>query len=93
MHYVAIISIWGFGVVQLVVGFMGIQFHLGVIWAAIALLAALVFRFTLPITIGSFFGAMSVWGWHWGFAALFAVPGLIFLIPGVILTLIGAGRK
>jgi hypothetical protein len=23
------------------------------------------FRFTLPITIGAFFGAMDVWDWHW----------------------------
>ncbi len=54
---------------------------------------SLVFRFTLPITIGAFFGAMDVWSWHWGLAALFAAPGLAFLIPGVILSIIEGVKK
>jgi hypothetical protein len=33
-------------------------------------------RFSLPITVGSFFGAMNVWGWHWIGALVFAAPGL-----------------
>jgi hypothetical protein len=48
------------------------------------LFVAFVFRFTLPITIGSFFAAMEVFGWHWIIALLFAAPGLALAIPGVI---------
>jgi|GEM_PF-764564 len=73
-----------FGIAQLVAGFVGIEQGLGLFWAWAALFAALIFRFTLPITIGAFFGAMNVWGWHWAWAALFAAPGLAFVIPGVI---------
>ena len=73
-----------FGISQLVAGFVGIEHGIGAGWAWGALIAALMFRFTLPITIGSFFGAMNVWGWHWALAALFAAPGLAFVIPGVL---------
>lgn len=70
-----------FGMAQLVAGFQGIEDGLGVGWAYAALIAAIPFRLTIPITIGSFFGAMNVWGWHWALAALFAAPGLMFMVP------------
>lgn len=43
-------------------GYAGIEEHLGALWAIGCLVASLLFRFTLPITIGAFFGAMNVWG-------------------------------
>lgn len=73
-----------FGLAQLVAGFAGIEHGLGAGWAWGALIAAVMFRFTLPIIIGAFFGAMNVWDWHWAFAALFAAPALAFVIPGVL---------
>jgi hypothetical protein len=73
-----------FGIAQFIAGVQGIAAGIGVGWAIAAVAAALMFRFTLPITIGSFFGAMNVWGWPWFFAALFAAPGLILVVPGVL---------
>ena len=73
-----------FTLAQLTAGLVGIEDSLGLFWALGALAMALMFRFTLPLTVGSFFGAMNVWGWHWVFAALFAAPGLLFIIPGVL---------
>lgn len=73
-----------FSAAQLLAGFLGIEHGIGPVWAWGALFCAFFFRFTLPITVGAFFGAMNVWGWHWGVAALFAVPGLLFVIPGMI---------
>jgi hypothetical protein len=67
---------------QLGVGFAGIQDGIGTGWAYAALILAFVFRFTVPITIGAFFGAMNVLGWHWLFALLFAAPGLFLIVPG-----------
>lgn len=81
------------GLAQLVAGYAGIAEHLGTVWAICALVASLLFRFTLPITIGAFFGAMDVWGLHWSLAALFAVPGLIFLIPGIITSILALNRR
>lgn len=83
----------GYGILQIVAGYIGINFHFGAVWAIVAVLAALMFRFTLPITIGAFFGAMDVWGWHWGFALLFAAPGLAFLIPGLFLKIMEDVRR
>lgn len=73
-----------FAVFQFRAGYIGIAHELGHFWAWFALIAAFLLRFTLPITIGAFFGAMNVWDWHWAVALLFAAPGLIFIFPGMI---------
>lgn len=82
-----------YGILQIVAGYAGIDYHIGAVWAVAAIASAFMFRFTLPITIGAFFGAMDVWHWHWGWAALFAAPGLFLLIPGVILSIIGGVKS
>ncbi len=84
----AFLVFFAFSIMQLYAGFVGINLHLGTFLAFIALIMALLFRFTLPITIGAFFGAVDVWGWHWFFAILFVAPGLIFVIPGTFLKII-----
>ena len=73
-----------YSVAQIIAGFTGIADGIGSIWAWIAIFAALALRITLPITIGAFFGAMNIWGWHWTLAALFAAPGLLLIIPGIL---------
>jgi regulator of protease activity HflC (stomatin/prohibitin superfamily) len=82
-----------FGIAQIYAGYIGIAHHLGGLWAALAIGAAVIFRFTLPITIGSFFGAMSVWGWPWIGAALFAAPGLLFVIPGALASILSMVKR
>ncbi|NCC37011.1 MAG: hypothetical protein EOM24_34135 [Chloroflexia bacterium] len=73
-----------YGIAQFIAAWAGIEWYLGPLWAGAALLAAVFFRFTLPVTLGAFFGAMDVWQWHWALAAVFAAPGLVFVVPGVI---------
>lgn len=90
---VGFIAFLAFGLAQLAAGYAGIEHHLGWGWAVAASVAALGFRFTLPITIGAFFGALDVWGWHWALAALFAAPGLIFVVPGVIASIISSVKR
>ena len=48
-----------FGIAQMVAGYSGIDYHFGAGWAIGALIASLMLRFTLPITIGAFFGAVD----------------------------------
>ena len=80
---------FAYGIAATIAGFQGIDHHLGVGWAVAAVAAAFALRFTLPLSIGAFFGAADVWGWHWFFALVFAVPGLAFMIPAVIMSITG----
>lgn len=83
----------GLGLAQLAVGFMGIEHELGVGWAFGAMVLALLFRFMLPITIGTFFGATNVLGWHWASALLFTAPGILLMVPGVVASVLSVFRK
>ncbi len=80
------------GVVQLSVGFIGIEHHLGAIWAWVAIAAAFGLRFLLPLTIGTYFGAVDVLGWPWYAGLLLAAPGLLFVVPGAIAAAIQSFR-
>lgn len=73
------------GLVQLALGFVGIEHHFGVYWAVAALVVAFWFRFLLPITIGSYFGAVDVMGWEWYVGVAVAAPGLFFVLPGMVM--------
>ena len=72
------------GVIQIYAGFLGIEYHLGSGWAIGAVIASVFFQFPIILTVGTFFGALDVWGWPWYGAAVFAMPGLLFAAPGVI---------
>ena len=82
-----------FGGLQIYVGAIGIKHELGPVWAFAAVFVFFLFRFTLPITVGAFFGAMYLWGWPWFWAALFASPGLLLIVPGVLAFVLGMFRR
>tara|TARA_B100001964_G_C14026647_1_gene506342 strand:+ start:232 stop:531 length:300 start_codon:yes stop_codon:yes gene_type:complete len=77
------------GAIQIYAGFIGIEYHLGEVWAWGAIALAFVVRIILPLTIGTFFAAMDVWGWPWYGALAFAAPGLLFVLPALITAAIG----
>lgn len=79
-----IILVLVIGLAQIAIGFVGIEYHFGAGWAVGALVLSLMFRFSLPLTIGTFFGAIDVFNWHWIAALLITLPGLLLMIPGVI---------
>ena len=72
------------GLVQIYAGYLGIEYHLGSGWAIAVVIATLFFQFPIILTVGTFFGALDVWGWPWYGAAVFAMPGLLFVLPGVV---------
>lgn len=91
-----VLAVFGLAFAQLLAGFVGIQHHLGTAVAVIAVALALSTGFTLPITVGAFFGAMNVWGWHWLSALLFTLPGLAFMalmVPGALSGFLQLTRK
>jgi hypothetical protein len=73
-----------YGLAQVAVAFIGIEHYWGFLAAAGIIGLSFFFRFTLPITIGSFFGAYAVMGWPWYWAALFAAPGIAFMFVGAL---------
>ena len=83
------------GIVQIFVGYIGIEHHLGGGFAIGALVLGFVFRIMFPLTIGTFFGALDVWGWPWYGALALAAPGLLFIVPALVTAAISSlvGRK
>ena len=78
------ITLFAYGLLQFWAGYIGVEYHLGGGWATGAIAAALLLRFTVPISIGAFFGAMDVWGWHWAAALAFSAPGLVLMTLWII---------
>ena len=93
MQIIGMILFLLYGIAQLIVGAAGIDFYFGGFWSGLAIFLAIFFRVTLPITIGAFFGALEVFNWHWALALLFAAPGLIFIVPGMIALTLERFRK
>jgi hypothetical protein len=87
----SLIAILGYGLFQAYAGYVGIAYHFGIGWAIAAILAAIFIRFSLPLAIGSFFGAMNVWGWPWYGALAFSFPMLALMIPGIFSSAIFVG--
>ena len=79
-----------FGIAQIVVGMLGIEYHFGWFWAYFAVFLAIFLRILFPVAIGSYFGAVDVLGWEWYFALAFAAPGIIFLLPATVGVLISS---
>ncbi len=87
------ILMFGYGLLQLVAGWIGIEETFGWGWGIVALAAALLFRFTIPIVIGAYLCATNVWGWHWSLAVVFAAPGLLFMVPALFASLIDSVKR
>lgn len=81
-QFIALIVV---GLLQITLGFAGIEYHLGGFWAFAAIVAALWLRFLLPVTIGSYFGAVDVMGWEWYVGVAIAAPGLLFVAPSMVM--------
>ncbi len=75
----------GVAAVQIYLGFIGIEYHIAT-WAAwVAIGLMFLGRIMLPLTIGSYFGAVDVWGWEWWQGLLIAAPGLLFIVPALVM--------
>ncbi len=78
---------------ELSMGWAGIEQMWGWGWALVATILALWMGFTLPLTIGVFFGVRDVMHWHWSIALLVAFPTLVFMVPGVVAGLVDYVRS
>jgi hypothetical protein len=72
------------GVVQLYLGYVGIEDWLGGGWALGALALAFSTRIMLPLTIGTYLAMTNVYGYDWWIAAIVAAPGLLLIVPSMV---------
>ena len=72
------------GIAQAYVGFLGIEYHFGELWAWGAIVLAFFLRIMFPLTIGTYFGAVDVLGWPWYGGVALAAPGLLFILPAMV---------
>jgi len=63
----------------------------GPVWA-VAALAALLLRLSLPIRAGVFLGAINLLHWPWLVALILAAPRLFTILPGLLATQIARRR-
>lgn len=82
-----------FGIAQFVAAYAGIAHFWGGFAAAAIIGFTILWRFFLPITIGSFCGALYVLKWHWAAALAFAAPGLLFVVPTVVAALFAVAQR
>ena len=72
------------GSLQLWLGWIGIEYHLGWWAAAGAGFLFIAMRIMLPITIGTYFGVVDIIGWPWWAGLLIAAPGIVFAVPAFV---------
>ena len=73
------------GLLQIWLGYVGIEDWLGQGWAIGAVVSAFVIRFMLPLTIGTYLAVVNVFGYAWWVGLLVAAPGLLFIIPSMVM--------
>lgn len=92
----ALLLFFGYGFTQLYAGYLGMEKLAGAWWAAGVVVAAVFFQFGLPLSIGAFYGAISIWGWPWWIAFPFVAPGLalnLLMVPGKMARLFNDWKK
>lgn len=77
-------------ILMMVMAWMGMDRMFGWQMALGLLLFSLVIRINLFVLLGSYLFASHVWGFPALQAAVFVLPGLMFLSPGIMTTLFGA---
>lgn len=73
------------GIVQLWLGYVGIEDWLGQGWAIGAIVAAFATRIMLPLSIGTYLAVVNVFGYDWWVGVLAAAPGLLFIVPSMVM--------
>lgn len=73
---------------QIVLGVIGLEYLIGWGGPIIAFVLLGTLNITFPFTIGVFFAATEVFGWPWYTGALIAMPGLLFVVPSILLSIV-----
>jgi hypothetical protein len=80
-----VLALLALALFQLIVGYMGITHYFGSIAGIFAIIGLLFFRLFAPFVVGAFFGMTTVLGWHWLVALIITLPGIILIVPKLML--------
>jgi hypothetical protein len=69
---------------------VGVTGYFGIFGGGALLICLLFLRFTPPVAVAAFIGALKVWHLHWAIALLFAGQGLVLLGPPVLAALLAS---
>ena len=72
------------GIVQIGLGYIGIEDWLGSGWAIGAVAVAFFLRFMLPLTVGTYLAITNVFGYDTWVGILAAAPGLLLIAPALV---------
>jgi hypothetical protein len=73
------------GILQLWLGYVGIEDWLGQGWAIGAVVLAFATRLMFPLTVGTYLAVVNVFGYAWWVGAIVAAPGLLFVLPSLVM--------
>ena len=87
-----LLALAGLALTRLVLGCMGLAQLLGVGGAVLGLLLWPLLGWRLPLQIGAFWGALTLWHWPWFPALMVAAPRELLMVPGLVARLIARLR-
>lgn len=87
----AMIGLAVFRLGRVVLGATALWMIAGPPWSLLAL-AALLLRWTLPLRLGVFLGAVLLWHWPWFTGLLLAAPRPFLMLPGYVSTRLAMHR-
>jgi hypothetical protein len=81
---IALTALAAFRLARFGLGTLGLWHEFGLAWAIAGAAALLLLRFTLPIRLGAFLGAISILGWPWYAAVIVAMTRMLLMLPGLV---------
>jgi hypothetical protein len=81
---IGVLLMLAYSAVYLYSGGAGIYAWGGSAWLSGCILAFVILRIAFPFTLGAFYCAAYLWGWHWSLATVWALPGLAVALPGML---------
>ena len=84
MTAAALTALAAFRLARFGIGTLGLYHEFGIACAIAGAGALMLGRWTLPIRIGAFLGALKLLGWPWYAALALAMPRLLLMLPGLI---------
>ncbi len=92
LAFTALIAFSAFRLGRAALGAAGLWVDVGPVWAVLAVVVLVLFRFTTPLRIGIVLGSVSLLSMPWYVGVLLAAPRLLLMLPGYLSALLARIR-